>query len=101
MYAVRDDMKSHTGGAMPFGRGVFDTKSTKQKLKTKSSTESEVVSVSDYLPSTIWTDNFWSHQENDFEENTIYQDNTSSMKLEQNGPDSCGQKSRHIYIGYF
>ena len=56
LYAVRDDMKSHTGGAMPFGRGVFDTKSTKQKLKTKSSTESEVVSVSDYLPSTIWTE---------------------------------------------
>ena len=28
-FAVHDDMKSHTGGAMSLGRGVFDTKSTK------------------------------------------------------------------------
>ena len=91
-YAVHDNMKSHTVGAMSFGRGVFGTKSTKQKLNTKSSSEYEVVSsVSDYLPSNIWTENFWSHQGNDLEENTIYQDSTSSMKLEQNGRDSCGQ----------
>ena len=54
-YAGQNDMKSHTGGAMSFGRGVFGTKSTKQKLNTKSSAEAEVVGVSDYLPSTIWT----------------------------------------------
>ena len=47
LYAVHDDRKSHTGGAMSFGRGVFGTKSIKQKLNTKSSTESEVVGVSD------------------------------------------------------
>ena len=46
-------MKSHMGGAMSFGRGVFGTNSTKQKLNSKSSTEAEVVGVSDYLPSTI------------------------------------------------
>ena len=86
---------------MSFGRGAFGTKSTKQKLNIKSSTESEVVCVSDYLPSTIWTETFWSHQENDLEESTLYQDNTSSTKLELNGRDSCGQKSRHIDIRYF
>ena len=37
-YAMHDDMKSHTGGVMSFGRGVISTKSTKQKLNTKSST---------------------------------------------------------------
>ena len=58
-YAVHDDCKSHAGGAMPFGRCVFGTKSTKQKLNTKSSTEAEAVGVSDYLPSNIWTENFW------------------------------------------
>ena len=84
-YAMHDDMKSHTGGVMSFGRGVISTKSTKQKLNTKSSTEAEVVGVSDYLPSTIWTENFWSHQGNNLEESIIYQDNTSSMRLERNG----------------
>ena len=100
-YAVYDDRKSHMSCAMLFSRGVFGTKSTKQKLNTNSSTESEVVNVSDYLPSPIWTENFWSHQENDLKENTLYQDNTSAMKLECNGWDSCGQKSRHINIRYF
>ena len=57
-YAVHNDMKSHTGGAMSFGHSVFGTKSTKQKLNTQSSTEAEVVGVSDYLPGNIWTENF-------------------------------------------
>ena len=83
-----------------FGCGVFSTKSTKQKLNTKSSTESEVVSVSDCLPSNIWTENFWTHQGNDLNENTLYQDYTSAIKLECNGWDSCGQKSQHIDIRY-
>ena len=100
-YAVHDDCKSHTGGAMSFGRGVFGTKSTKQKLNTKSSTEAEVVGVSDFLTSNIWTENFMKHQGNGLMENTLYQDNTSAMRMERNGRDSCGQKSRHIDIRYF
>ena len=52
-YAVHDDMKSHTGGATSLGCGAIMCKSTKQKLNTKSSTEAEVVGLSDYLPNTI------------------------------------------------
>jgi len=100
-HAVHDDCKSHTSGAMSFGRGVFGTKSTKQKLNTKSSTEAEVVGVSDFLTSNIWTENFMKHQGNGLMENTLYQDNTSAMRMERNGRDSCGQKSRHIDIRYF
>jgi len=47
-------MKSHTGGVISFGQGALFSKSTKQKLNTKSSTEAELVGASDYLPSTIW-----------------------------------------------
>ena len=32
-FAVHNDMKSHTGGATTFGRGVMMTKSTKVKYK--------------------------------------------------------------------
>ena len=49
-YAVHPDMKSHRGATTSFGRGVIGTKSSKQKLNTKSSTEAELVGVSDYLP---------------------------------------------------
>jgi hypothetical protein len=57
-YAVHDDMKSHTGGAVSFGRGAIMSKSTKQKLNTKSSTKAELVGASDYLPYPIWGKQF-------------------------------------------
>jgi hypothetical protein len=53
-YAVHKDFKSHTGGAVSFGRGAVMCKSAKQKLNTKSSTEAELVGASDYLPYPIW-----------------------------------------------
>jgi len=53
-FAVHNDMKGHTGGTMSFGKGVMHTKSSKQKLNTKSSTETELVGVSEYIPYTIW-----------------------------------------------
>jgi len=49
-FAVHNDMKSHTGGVMTLGSGALIAMSTKQKLKTISSTEAELVGVSDSLP---------------------------------------------------
>ena len=100
-YAVHPDMKSHTGGAMSFGRGGILCKSTKQKLNTKSSTEAEFVGASDYLPNTIWVKNFLEAQGYNIGENVFEQDNESAMKLEKNGRMSAGPKSRHINIRYF
>jgi len=48
-YAVNMDRKSQTGGLVTFGRGAVHGQSTKQRLNTKSSTEGEIVSCSDYL----------------------------------------------------
>jgi len=39
---------------MSLGWGVLHCKASKQKFNTKSSTESEIVGVSDYLPYNIW-----------------------------------------------
>lgn len=100
-YAVHEDMKSHTGGAISMGRGAFMCKATKQKLNTKSSTEAELVGASDYLPSTIWARMFLEAQGYTITTNTFYQDNQSAMRLERNGRASAGQKSRHIDIRYF
>ena len=55
------NMKSHTGGAISFGKSVVHTKSSKQKINTKSLTEAELVGVSEYLPYHIWIENFLSH----------------------------------------
>ena len=47
-YGVHTDSKSHTGGCISFGWGVLATKCQKQKLNAESSTEGEIVGVSDF-----------------------------------------------------
>jgi hypothetical protein len=100
-YAVHGDMKSHTGGVISFGTGAVMSKSSKQKLNTKSSTEAELVGASDYLPYAIWATNFLEAQGYVLKENVFYQDNQSTIRFEKNGRKSCGPNSRHIDIRYF
>ena len=100
-YGVHADMKSHTGGGVTFGTGVLSSKSSKQKLNVKSSTEGEVVGMSDYVAFPIWFRYFLQEQGYEVKENVVYQDNQSAMKIEKNGINSCGQKSKHIKSRYF
>jgi hypothetical protein len=100
-YAIHPDMKGHTGGAMSFGTGIIHGKAGKQKLNTKSSTETEVVGASDYLPYNIWMRHFMEAQGYVLKSNLFNQDNQSAMKMEKNGRNSCTGNSRHINIRYF
>ena len=81
-FAVHNDMKGHTGGTMSFGKGVLHAKSSKQKLNTKSSTETELVGVSEYIPYTIWMKTFL-HEQGYKVTGNVYQDNQSSIKMEK------------------
>jgi hypothetical protein len=49
-FAVHPNMHGHTGGGMTLGRGFPISVSTKQKLNTKSLTESELVGVDNMMP---------------------------------------------------
>jgi hypothetical protein len=100
-YAVHMDMKSHTGGVVSFGIGAVMSKSSKQKLNVKSSTEAELVGASDYLPYPIWAKKFLAFQGYVLKENVFYQDNQSTIRFERNGRRSAGPNSRHIDIRYF
>ena len=100
-YAVHDDMKSHTGRVITFGRGGIACKSAKQKVVTKSSTEAELVGASEYLPSTIWVQYFLQAQGFPHRNSYLEQDNQSAIRLERNGRASASQRSRHINIRYF
>jgi hypothetical protein len=77
------------------------SKSSKQKLNTKSSTEAELVGASGYLPYPIWAKKFLAAQGYALKENVFYQDNQSTIRFEKNGRKSCGPNSRHIDIRYF
>ena len=86
---------------MSFGVGTVYSKSSKQKLNTKSSTEAELVAVSEYLPYHIWLVNFLIHQGYNIKNKVLFQDNESAIKMESNGRNSCTGNSRHIDIRYF
>ena len=100
-YAVHPNMRSHTGGATSLGWGIIHSKSSKQKLNTKSSTEAELVGVSEYLPHNIWLINFMKEQGYKVGHNVIYQDNQSAIRMEKNSRNSCTGNLRHIDIRYF
>ena len=86
---------------MSMGRGTFHNRSSKQKLNTRSTTESELVGVSEYLPYDLWQVNFFMEQRYDIRNNIIYQDNESAIKMERNGRNSCTGNSRHVDIKFF
>ena len=100
-FATHPDRKSHTGGCMSFGRGTFLCMSNKHKLVSRSTTESEFVGASDYVPNIIWVKAFLKGQ--GYEVKTVYlqQDNESAIKLLTNGRKSAGKQSRHIDIRYW
>ena len=100
-HAVHGDMKGHTGGVMTMGGGILHCKSSTQKINTKSTTESELVGVSEYLPYNIWYMLFLGAQGYTIKNNVLFQDNESAIKMERNGRNSCTGNSRHIEIKYF
>jgi hypothetical protein len=100
-FAVHPNMRSHTGGVFTMGRGFPINISTKQKLNTRSSTESELVAVDDMMPIVLWTRYFLMAQGYGVTENLLLQDNRSSMLLERNGKASSSKRTRHINIRYF
>jgi hypothetical protein len=57
-HTVHEDLKGHTGSAMTLGKGTITANSTKQKLNTRSSTETEIVGVDDVMPDILWTNFF-------------------------------------------
>ena len=80
---------------------MLNTKCQKQKLNVKSSTEGEIVGVSDFLPNMIWSRMFLKEQGYVIQENILYQDNQSSMKVILNGKQSSGQKTKHMDNRFF
>ena len=100
-FAVHKDYKSHTGATLSLGNGVISSVSTKQKVNARSSTEAELISVDDVISKVLWTKLFIEAQGHQVNATVIYRDNTSSMKLEENGKASSGKRTRHFNIKYF
>jgi hypothetical protein len=100
-FAVHSNMIGHTGGGLTMGRGYPIVSSTKQKLNTRSSTESKLVGVDDMMPLILWTRYFLKAQSYKVSDNVIFQENKSTMLLERNGKASSSKPTKHINVRYF
>jgi hypothetical protein len=99
-YGIHNDYKSHTGSALTLGGGAVYSASTKQKIIVKSSTEAELVGVSEGLGQVIWLRNFITALGYTLGPAKVMQDNESTLALIRNGRSNSA-RTRHISIRYF
>ena len=100
-YGVHADGKSHTGSCVIIGDvGAVHCKSSKQSIVTKSSTEAELVALSDSANQGLYIRNFLISQGYAMAPMVVYQDNTSSIALVERGR-SGAERTRHIGIRNF
>ena len=99
-YGLHPDGKSHSGAVVKLGDGTVQVKSTKQKIVTKSTAESELVCASDMVSKGIWHKDFIVDQGYVVGEVILHQDNTSTITMLKTGR-STQQRTRHINVRYF
>jgi hypothetical protein len=100
-FAVHPNMRGHSGGGLSLGQGFPIVSSTKQKLNTRSSTDTKIVVADDFMPAICWTRYFMNAQGYCVKDNILFQDNKSSILLEKNGKASSSKRTTHINIWYF
>ena len=100
-YGVHHDKKSHTGSAVVVGEvGAVHCKSAKQQIVTKSSTEAELVALSDSANQGLHLRKFLLAQGHRVGPVTVYQDNLSCMAMIDRGRHGA-ERTRHIDLRYY
>lgn len=99
-YGSHGDATGHTGGLISLGRGAINAKSTKQRLVVKSSTESELVGIHDYISQAIFVRNFLIAQGHEVPPVLVHHDNLSTIAMIERGRHS-GERTKHIDMRYF
>jgi len=100
-YAIHDDCRGHTGAMMSLGAGATTSFSRKQKLNGNSSTHTELFGVHDAMPQSLWTKLFIEALGYKVDTNVIFQDNKSTILLEENGRLSAGKNSKYLHTRFF
>mmetsp|Transcript_21585 Transcript_21585/g.30231 ORF Transcript_21585/g.30231 Transcript_21585/m.30231 type:complete len:216 (+) Transcript_21585:2425-3072(+) len=100
-FGIHSDYKSQTGAHTSLGKGCFYSTSEKHKVNSRSSTEAELIGVSNRMPMVLWTRLFMEAQGITIKDNIVYQDNTSTKLIAKHGKLSCEKKTRYMNIKYF
>jgi len=102
LHQIHEDCRGQIGCLMTMGKGAAISSSNIMKCNTRSSTETELISVHDKLPDIIWTRYFIfiECQGYDIDEYIVFQDNMSSLSLEKNGRMPSSKRTKHIKAKY-
>ena len=96
-FGVHVDGKSHSGMFVTLGRGPILVRSSKQKMVTRSSTEAELVALSDNVNYVVWIRDFIIGQGYEIAPAVVYQDNTSTIAIVGQGT-SVQDRTKHIKV---
>ena len=102
-YALHQDAKGQSGIIISMGKSgppVF-CKSRKQKLVSRSSTESELIALNEGLPEVVWAKQFMDSLGFVQKIITVFEDNQSSIKLAYKARGSTVGRAKHIQVRYF
>ena len=99
-FAVYSDFIGVTGAVLKVGEATVYTQSSKQKLVAKSSTEAEIVGVSEALGQALWLRYFMMEQGYNMNPVVLHQDNKSAIWMENAGY-RMSKRTRHMNIKYF
>ena len=100
-HIVRPDCRGCTGAGLTLVKGSAFSKNTKEKINSKSSTETELIASDDVLSQVLWSNYFMRAQGWTMNQTIVYQDNKSAMLLESNGQLSSSQRTKHINVRYY
>ena len=91
-FTVHADMRSYAGSVFTLGKGSIISRSSTQKRNAHNSTKSEMNGVDDKISKIMWTKKFVDHQGWTIKCDVIMKDNTSTIKLLNNGKESSGKE---------
>jgi hypothetical protein len=95
------DCRGHGRAMFTMGKGATTSYSRKLKLNSRSSTETELLTLDMYMPEMLWSLNYIQAQGYEVECVGLYQDNISTQLLIKNGRFSSGKKTKHIKAKFF
>ena len=83
---------------MSMGCVILHCQSSKKNLNTKKSTEDKLIVTSEYVPFNVYMVMFLDAQGYEIKNNIVLQDNQITIRMENNGSDSCTVNSSNVNI---
>ena len=99
-YAVHEDLKSHSGAMFSIGSGPLYVSSTKQACVSKSSTEAEIIALTDYIGEALSTKRILEDITRKPVKLIVHQDNQAVLHILKNGTLQGKAKtaSKHVKV---